>query len=70
MQIFFNKILMWGAKAFIAKMKDNKEMAVEILNSNINFPFFSEEQEAEIFGDFFNSIVEFAELLVEKLEKQ
>jgi|21_taG_2_1085346.scaffolds.fasta_scaffold00149_41 hypothetical protein len=65
----FNSLIGVGEKLLIKKVKENKAMAVEIINKNVNLPLLSEKEEAIIYGEAFDGFVEFLELLVKKLKK-
>tara|TARA_Y100000401_G_scaffold117578_1_gene127330 strand:+ start:6972 stop:7181 length:210 start_codon:yes stop_codon:yes gene_type:complete len=69
MNKLFNSLIGIGEKLLIKKVKENKNLAVEIINKNVNLPLLSEKEEAVIYAEAFDGFVEFLELLVKKLKK-
>ena len=69
MNKFFNSLIDLGGQVLLRKMKENKAMGVEILNKNINIPIANEKEEAKLFSQAFDGIIEFVEILLNKLKK-
>ena len=69
MNKLFNSLIGIGEKLLIKKVKENKAMAVEMINKKVNLPLLGEKEEAVIYGDAYDAFVEFLELMVAKLKK-